>query len=141
MELPWSIDKGQMEALAAPQSAPHPTLLDSKPEAALHPPPSVTAEWSHLPRQGVQGAGHHCIPLQCPSMAQQSCHSSVQCQEPSRGVPAPQCASLVTCYPDAQGWGQRWPVAALSLGAYGCGGEMRPDVTDKYNHKQVIHAR
>ena len=73
LELPWSINEGQVEALAAPQSAPHPTLLDGKPEAALHAPTTVTAEWSHLPRQGVQGAGHHCIPLQCTSMALKRC--------------------------------------------------------------------
>ena len=30
-----------------------------------------------------------------------------ECQEASRGVPATQCASLLTHYPDAQVWGQR----------------------------------
>lgn len=104
MELPWSIDKGQVEGLTAPQSAPHPTLLDSKSEAALHPLPPVTAEWSHLPRQGMQGAGQHCIPLQCTSMAPAKL---LLCQEASRGVPATQCASLLTRYPDAQVRGQR----------------------------------
>ena len=51
LELPWSINEGQVEALAAPQSTPHPTLLDSKPEAALHAPTTVTMEWSRLQRQ------------------------------------------------------------------------------------------
>ncbi|CAN0490539.1 unnamed protein product [Rangifer tarandus platyrhynchus] len=69
LELPWSINEGHVEALAPPQPLPHPTLLDAKPEASLHPLPPLTAECSHLPRQGVQGAGHHCIPLQCTSMA------------------------------------------------------------------------
>ena len=140
LELPWSINEGQVEALAAPQSTPHPTLLDGKPEAALHAPttncgvepPSKTGcagRWSPLCPPPVHLHGP------CKGVARGFSVRSLPGVCLLRTVPAclprtlmPRCRArddrLLHCH---------WVYM-------GCGGEMRPEVTDKYNCKQVIHA-
>lgn len=138
MELPLGVLTKAKWKPACPQSAPHPTLLDSKPEAVLHP----------LELQsGATFRDRVCrvlVTTVSPSMLLRGpckVHVVGSVSRSLPGVCTYSVYSLVTCYPDAQVWGRRWPVAALSLGVYGCGGEMRPEVTDKYNCKQIIHAR
>ena len=140
LELPWSINEGQVEALAAPQSTPHPTLLDGKPEAALHAPTTVTMEWSHLQRQ----CAGRWSPLYAPPVHLHGPCKGVACGFSVRSLPEvcllltvpaclpatlmPRCRARDDCLLHCH-----WMYM-------GCGGEMRPEVTDKYSCKQIIHA-
>ena len=116
LELPWSINEGQVEALAAPQSAPHPTLLDGKPEAALHAPttncgvepPSKTGcagRWSPLYPPAVHLHGPEKVSLVRPmSGAFQECACYSLCQpayplpwSPGAGPEMTSCYTVTGC--------------------------------------------